>query len=57
MDIYKICNKKTARVAVFLLHVPGKEAGNHTGHNEDSNHNPDPFDNFFGVFVVEKTHR
>jgi hypothetical protein len=53
----RLNNKKTATLAVFLLHVPGKEAGNHTADNQDGDKNPDPFDNFFGVFVVEKTHR
>ena len=43
-------------MAVFLLHVAHKEAGNHTENDENSDTNPNPFDNFFGVFVVEKAH-
>lgn len=40
-----------------MLSVASKEAGYHTGDNEYRNENPDPLDNFLGVFVVEKTHR
>ncbi len=39
-----------------MLPVAGKEARDHTRDDEDSNENPNPFDNFFGVFVVEKAH-
>lgn len=40
-----------------MLPVAGEEARNHAGDNKYRNENPDPFDNFLGVFVVEKTHR
>jgi hypothetical protein len=39
-----------------MLRVAGKEARNHTGDNEYRDENPNPFDNFFGIFVVEKAH-
>jgi hypothetical protein len=39
-----------------LLHVAHKEAGNHTGYDKDGDYNPNPFDNFLGIFVVEKAH-
>jgi hypothetical protein len=36
--------------------VSGKEACNHTRNDENSDKYPDPFNDFFGIFVVEKTH-
>ncbi len=36
--------------------VAGKEARNHTEHDKNSDKYPDPFNDFFGIFVVEKTH-
>ncbi len=43
-------------MAVFLLHVASKKTGNHAGDDKYGNKNPDPLDNFFGVFMVEETH-
>ena len=34
-----------------------QEGGNHTGHDQDGNGKPDPFDDFFSVFFEKKTHK
>jgi hypothetical protein len=39
------------------LHVAHEEAGDHAEDDEDGDTDPDPFDNFFGVLVVEETHK
>jgi hypothetical protein len=39
-----------------VLPVAGKEARDHTRDDEDRDKNPNPFDNFLGIFVVEKAH-
>ena len=35
----------------------GKECYDHTEDDENGNDNPNVFDNFLGIFMVEKTHR
>ncbi len=46
----------TSEIDSVILHVSSKEASDHARDNEDGDKNPNPFDNLFGIFVVEKTH-